>query len=120
MKKALLVFGLLLSILVACDDIVEVVDISNQKVVALAPVNNAVLDTLPNTFTWEALEDAETYHLQVSTPSFESATQIVIDTVLMKTNFTKVLPVNTYEWRIRAENSGYSTVYTKESFSVEK
>ena len=110
----------LLMITIACEDITEVDDISDKTITVLAPTNNAILDTLAATFTWEALEEAETYYLQVATPNFEHATQIVIDTLLVKTSYTKLLPINSYEWRIRAENSGYKTAYTQHHFSIEE
>ncbi|GAA3553924.1 hypothetical protein GCM10022395_01830 [Snuella lapsa] len=107
-------------VMIACDDIIEVEDISNESVVLLAPINEAVLDTLGTTFTWEPLAFADSYLLQVATPSFESASKIVIDTTITKTSFSKLLKVNAYQWRVRAENSGYHTDYSKQSFSVEK
>ena len=110
----------LLVTVIACDDIIEVEDISSKTVTILAPTNNAILDTLTTTFTWEALEGAESYYLYVATPNFENATQIVIDTLLVKTNYSKLLPINSYEWRIRAENSAYKTNYTQQSFAIEE
>ncbi|WP_052143794.1 hypothetical protein [Wocania ichthyoenteri] len=118
MKRISILFVILLSA-IACDDIIEVEDISDKTVQILAPTNGAILDTLTTTFTWDALEAAESYHLQVVTPSFENANQIVADTLLVKTSFSKLLPINTYEWRIRAENAAYKTSYTKQSFTIE-
>jgi len=119
MKQIKYAFCLLITA-IACDDIIEVEDISDNTVNILAPTNGTVLDTLTTTFTWEALESAEHYYLQVATPSFENANQIVADTLLVKTSFSKLLPVNSYEWRIRAENSDYNTNYTQQSFSIEE
>lgn len=105
---------------VACDDIIEVEDISEKEVIMLAPINNAILDTIAVTFTWEALEDAEQYHLQIATPNFENAQQIVKDSVLVVTSFFTSLDTKDYEWRIRAENSGYSTKYSQQRFKIEE
>lgn len=105
---------------VACDDIIEVEDISNREVVVLAPSNHVVLSVSDVLFTWSPLEDVETYHLQITTPSFESAQQIVKDTTLTTTSFSTTLSFKDYQWRVRAENSGYQTNYTTNSFSIEE
>ncbi|WP_142785726.1 hypothetical protein [Changchengzhania lutea] len=119
MKRYLGVFCLSL-FLVSCDDIIGVPDISEKKVVVLAPTNNAILDTVAVVFTWEALEDAEMYHIQVAKPTFEDALQIVKDSLLTGTSFSTSLNTKSYEWRVRAENSGYNTKYTKQGFSIEE
>ncbi len=118
MKRIALFISIVISI-IACEDITEIEDISDKTVTILAPTNNAILDTLITTFTWEAIEDADNYYVQVATPNFEQATQIVIDTLLANTSYSKLLPANSYEWRVRAENSGYKTGYTQQHFSIE-
>lgn len=112
----LIIFGLCLS---GCDDIIEVVDISNNDVAILAPTDRSVLNTTSVNFTWNPIENAESYHLQIATPSFENATQIIEDTLITKTNYSKTLEATNYQWRIRAENSEYQTVYATTSFSIE-
>lgn len=112
----------------ACEDIIEVVDISKETVTVLAPTNHSVIGTTDVTFTWQHdIEGAENYHLQVATPTFENASQIVvdtlipiIDTLIPKTSFTKTLDAKDYEWRIRTENANYQTIYTTISFRVEE
>ena len=104
----------------ACEDIIGVKDISNSAVKVLAPTNNVVLnDTLIN-FTWEVVEDAEQYHIQVATPSFANALQIEKDSTLVGTSFSTTLGVKVYEWRVRAENSDYKTAYSIQSFKIEE
>lgn len=118
MKKIILIICIGF-ITIACEYITEVEDISNKSVTILAPTNNSVINT-EAIFTWEALDDAENYHIQIATPSFENASQIVLDTLIEKTNQTKSLPIGSYEWRVRAENSEYVTIYTKQHFTVEE
>ena len=110
-----IVFGLIFS----CEDIIEVEDISNQRVVILAPTNNSVLTQNDVTFSWNSLEEASGYHLQIATPNFENATQIVIDSLVTTTNLLNTLSAGDYQWRVRAQNSEYETSYTTQSFSVE-
>ena len=105
---------------ISCDDIIEEVDISNTLITILAPTNNSILDTTIVTFSWNTHKDIETYRLQIATPDFENATQIVLDTLVSKTNHTQTLDYKDYEWRIRGENSVYQTEYTINSFIVEE
>ena len=110
---------LLLVITWGCDDIIEIEDISGDVVSVLAPADASVLSITEINFSWNAVEDAEQYKLQVATPTFESATQVVLDTTITATNFTETLSTGAYQWRVRAENSGFQTGYTTQSFTVE-
>ncbi|SFZ93399.1 hypothetical protein SAMN05428642_103111 [Flaviramulus basaltis] len=118
MQKVILLFILGFGF-IACDDIIEVVDISNKSVSILAPTENSAIDITLVTFSWNPVEDAESYHLQIATPSFENAIQILEDTLITKKNFTKTLEAANYQWRIRGENSNYQTPYVTTGFSVE-
>ena len=111
---------LLLSFLTSCEEIIEVEDISNSTVIVLAPTNAATLVITDINFSWEAVEDAERYKLQIATPNFESANQIALDTTITATSFNQTLELGNYEWRVRGENSGYQTPYTIQSFSIEE
>jgi len=111
----LVMFGLLLS----CDDIIEVEDISNQRVIILAPTEASVLNQNDITFSWNVLEDATNYRLQIATPDFENATQILVDSLMTTISFSNTLSDGDYQWRVRAQNSDYQTPYTTQSFSVE-
>lgn len=93
-------------------------DISDSVVAILAPANNAELSIGTQTFTWNPVEGAEEYVIQIATPDFENATQIVLDLNTTETSMTKDLIVNDYQWRIKAMNSGSETTYTTNSFSV--
>ncbi|PRP65876.1 hypothetical protein [Nonlabens agnitus] len=113
--KWLLVFFVFAS----CDDIIEVEDIEDERVEILAPSENAVLMEGSITFSWDELEGADSYNLQIAEPNFNSARQVVLDTTLTTTSFSQELMVGAYEWRIRAENFGYITNYTTTSFEVQ-
>jgi len=114
--KLVCVLSFVLSI-AACEYITEVENISEKTVTVLAPKNDTVIDSIA-IFTWEALDDAENYHVQVAKPSFENASQIVVDTLVVKTSYSKALTTGSYEWRVNAENSEYKTVYSTQNFSV--
>ncbi len=112
----IILFGVMI---LACDDIIEVEDISERTVTVLAPTDESILTITDVNFSWSEVEDSEKYRLQIATPDFETATQIVLDTTIVFTNFTKTLDLGNYEWRIRAENSDYQTAYTTQRFSIE-
>ncbi len=118
--KKFVVFLIIGIHLVSCEEIIEITDISSEHVTVLAPLDNTTLTSKSVTFTWEAMEEVEGYHLQIATPSFANALQIVKDSTLTTTNFLTTLDFNDYEWRIRAENSGYTTVYITQRFSIEE
>jgi len=114
-------FYILISCLcLTCDDIIEVEDISQHTVVVLAPTNDSILAEGNITFSWDAVKDAERYKLQIATPGFENAAQIILDSTVTITNFSKALELGDYEWRVRAENSEYQTTYNTQNFTVEE
>ena len=117
--KYKIVLLLLALITFSCEDIIEVPDISQKVVVVLAPTEDVVINETNINFSWNTVEDADTYKLQIATPNFEEATQIVLDTTITNTNFTKTLDLGSYQWRVRAENSDYQTNDTTQSFTVE-
>ncbi|MDD7886045.1 hypothetical protein [Flavivirga sp. 57AJ16] len=104
--------------IMGCEHITEVVDISDKTVIGLAPKSNTVVTDKDVVFTWDAVEDAENYKLQIATPNFENAAQIVTDSTMAVTSFTKTLSPGHYEWRVRAENSGYVTAYASYEFTL--
>ena len=116
MKHYLLILAALF--LCACEDIIGVEDISEETVVTLAPANEAVLTQDSVVFSWDTMEDAEAYRIQVARPAFENATQIVLDSLVTSSSFSQVLESGEYHWRVRAENSGYTSRYTTNSFTI--
>lgn len=118
MKKSI-IYLLLIFLSQSCEDIIEVPDISQKAVVVLAPTEDVVINETNINFSWNTVEDADNYKLQIATPNFEAAIQMVLDTTITNTNVTKTLDVGSYQWRVRAENSDYQTNYTTQSFTVE-
>ncbi|MCB4797232.1 fibronectin type III domain-containing protein [Neotamlana laminarinivorans] len=110
---------IIIFVCISCDDIIEVSDISNQRVNILAPKSGTVIETTTVNFSWEAIIEAESYNLQIATPSFSNAQQILLDSLVTTTSFEHQLDYGDYQWRVRAENSAYQTAYTEQSFSVD-
>ena len=121
-------FFLLVSIVClysACDDIIEVNDISNSEVMILAPKEGSIVTSNTINFNWEGVEDATGYNIQIAQPTFENAFQILLDSLIeqdtlgfSRTNLNYKLLNGNYQWRIKAHNSGYSSNYYSFSFSV--
>ncbi len=120
MMKTSIPFSLLaLFFVMSCDDIIEVEDISNKTVTILAPTNNSMLTIDDVSFTWQTVEDAERYTIQIATPDFENAIQVVLDSTTTTTNISKTLSSGNYQWRVKAKNSDYETPYTTQNLSIE-
>lgn len=118
MKKAILI--LLIFVTFSCDDILEIDDISKENIILLAPANGVSIFNDQVSFSWEAVEEADEYQLQVAKPSFEEAIEIIADTTLSQRTYTQSFEIGDYEWRVRALNSGYKSKYTTRRFTVEE
>lgn len=118
MRKSIFSYCLLI-LCMSCSDVVLVDDISGENIRVLAPTDGALLNENIVTFTWEQVEDAEWYAIQIAKPNFAEALQIVTDSTIIGLNFTKVLELGEYQWRVRGENSEYHTGYSTQSFAIE-
>lgn len=126
MKKAISNMGsikvvlaiLLVITFLSCSEILIEKDISDSTVELVAPVNNAQFLSTSVTFTWNNVDDATEYQLQIAKPNFASPMQIVLDTVISTTSFTQQLAIGGYEWRVRAINSSYHTAYSSRFVTV--
>jgi hypothetical protein len=109
---------LIVAVFFSCEAIF-VEDISDTEVVLLAPSNKTILNLDTIRFDWEKIDKATSYTFQLASPSFENANQIIVDTIT--TSFQLTLPLNEgdYEWRVKASNSEFETLYTTNSLIVE-
>ena len=127
MSLRYLTIALICSIgLFSCEDILEVPDISGQSVNLLAPSNGTVLYANTINLTWEEVLEATGYRIQVASPNFESAAQIVLDSVVemdtlgyLPTQLEQNLFNGNYKWRVKAFNSGFETAYSSNVFQVD-
>ena len=125
MRKTPGIFVLMMAaVIAACEDILEIPDISNQTVEILAPLNETVLSDSVVTVSWNDVTDAEGYTVQIATPNFENAAQILLDSTMILdstfvgTHVTQVLGNGDFEWRVQAFNLNYSTTFSQATFSV--
>lgn len=94
----------------ACHDIIER-SLSESEMKLLAPVNALQTASYQQTFWWEEQHGALGYRLQIASPSFDSISKIIIDTLVMKDKFIYTLEPGNYEWRVRAENGSSRSAY---------
>ena len=125
LKKLLLCLLTAAILALGCEDILEVPDISNQTVSILAPTEGSVITTNAISFNWEEVKDATAYEIQLATPNFENAVQLVLDSIVevdsldqIKTRINQDLFNGNYQWRVKAMNSDYETAYTSSGFQV--
>ncbi len=121
MKKVnyIYLFSILsLFIFFSCEEILIEKDISEETVELIAPVNNAQFLSTGVTFTWNGVENATEYQLQIAKPNFANPLQIVVDTLITSTSFSQQLAVGEYEWRVRASNSSYNTSYSSRFITI--
>jgi len=104
-------------ILLSCDDIF-VEDITGFTFQLQSP--SPGLKTTGNQikFRWEEVPGASSYQLEVVTPGFATAHKLVFDTLLETNVCDTIMHTGTYEWRVKAMNSAYSTGYFMSSFSI--
>lgn len=118
MKKLVFFLIPVLALLPGCEEILMEGDISGESVVLTAPVNNAQFFSTGITFTWDVVEDATGYRIQIARPGFDAPLQILSDETVTTTSFTFQLTPGVYQWRVKALNSSYGTLYTTRSFTV--
>lgn len=93
-------------------------DISDETVKLLSPLSGISTDIATQNFWWEKIENAEYYHFQIVSPSFDSTEILLKDTVVTADQFNLTLFPSRFEWRIRAENSAFQTGWSTGKLTV--
>lgn len=127
MKSKVLNFRFLLHVLyfvlvggvISCTDIVDV-NISSHTVNLLTPPDSLIFMQTTIGFKWNEVADADSYTLQIVSPSFAHPIQWITDTTLKLTGASLSLPAGEYEWRVKASNFSFSTAFSSRSFSIIK
>ena len=94
------------------------IDISNDSILLISPVENQSDSLQKKTFVWEELEGAKHYRLQIVSTSFDSILSYVLDSAVSATSYSISLTPNTYEWRVRGENDDYNSVWSTRKLIV--
>ncbi len=117
-------FLIIVFALIGCEELLEVQDISDERMILLAPSDSSEVTQSNVNFTWNEILEATRYRVQVAQPSFLEASQIVLDTMVavdstyIGPSLEKNLLDSPYEWRVKALNSDFETEYTTHSFTV--
>lgn len=117
LKNLYLVFAIMI-FTISCDEVIFEQDISESNLKILAPTNGSSVVSGNISFNWEPVTDANNYQIQIATPNFANAKQIVLDSTISNTSFSRQLLANNYEWRIRAKNSAFETSYFTNTLKV--
>lgn len=115
-KKCLALLVTLLS-LISCSDIIEPT-LEKEKINILAPTDTLSIQ-YTQTFTWEKVENASYYQIQIASPNFTSAQRIVVDTNNTSNTFKITLSPDRYEFRIRAYNNSSHSDWTYRSLKID-
>ncbi|WP_109301633.1 hypothetical protein [Aquimarina sp. AU474] len=118
MKKHIVYSLFLIIPFFGCEEAFIEKDLSDDTIAIVAPRDGSEIEDSSINFSWEGVDQATSYRLQIARPNFENAAQIVEDTTVTATNFNVSLTKNSYEWRVRAQNSGSTTAYALAGFSV--
>ncbi len=95
------------------------IDISEDSVVLVSPVDNQS-DSLQNKmFVWEELEGAKNYRLQIVSTGFDSVLNFVLDSPVAVTSYSISLNPNQYEWRVRGENDDFNSLWSTRKLTIE-
>ena len=104
---------------ISCDDIFEE-DITDDEVFLLAPASGVlVMQDSTITFSWDFLDGATEYQIQIVSPSFDAASKLLLDSITTENKVGLSLPSGRYEWGVRGFNNGYSTIFFVNDFIVE-
>lgn len=98
----------ILIIFTACNDIIET-DISEETPVIILPQDGAIVPEFA-TFSWEKMEGAKQYRLQIRTPEFENPVSVTYDTTVTKTTLNLLLESGMYEYTLIALNNGFESL----------
>ncbi len=98
-----------LILFLSCDDILEE-NLTDDLVTPIAPTEGSIITNNLVNFSWNPLEGADDYRLQLSNASQNNV--ILLDSLIHGTSFQYPLEPGTYQWRIRGENFAYETAYS--------
>lgn len=104
--------------LYSCEEIIMEEDLTDEDLVVLAPSDNVGFNSTSITFSWQALEGANSYVLQIAKPNFDNAVEILLNTEIEETSYTQQLNIGNYQWRIKAKNNSYETPFITRNFTI--
>lgn len=100
-----------------CEDIVED-DLSTLKVLLVSPSDSIETTIVSQTFIWERLKDVISYRLEIASPSFDRAEQMLVYLELDTTIYKTTLFPGEFEWRVIAINGSSTSQDNKRSLTI--
>nr|WP_319511365.1 hypothetical protein [uncultured Draconibacterium sp.] len=92
--------------------------LSDKSVEILLPTEGLIIDDSNVSFLWEEVKGANSYHIQIVSPSFDNPVKLVYDQQLESNHFEIELEGGEYEARIRATDGTTNTPYSNVKFGV--
>ena len=105
--KLILYCSLFCLFLSGCEDIF-LKDISDKQVAVISPVADTFSEGEKILFSWEPMEGAEKYHIEVASPSFDAGS-LLFDTSTDTTRVELSLYEGKYQWSVYGSNYGYKS-----------
>jgi hypothetical protein len=97
------------STVTSCHKLIISESLESKQIKLLAPADKLETSKSGQVFWWEPVSGATEYTLVVVSPSLLKLDQIVLDTAIAKTSFTKELEVGKYEWCVKASDGKVTT-----------
>jgi hypothetical protein len=96
----------------------SIININNQELLLSAPLDEDTSNNLSATFKWQSLFGADSYRFEIATSSDFSA---FIYSQVVKENRLNYMLDNegSYNWRVRAQNNGSTSLYSQRSFFID-
>ena len=111
------VFTVFSFVLAGCSEFFEE-DISDKEITLLSPGEGIETEIATQTFWWEKLENTQDYRLQIVSPSFEDAENVIADTLVSGDKYKITLYPGSYEWRVRGENNAYVSKWKSRHLTI--
>ncbi|GAO31950.1 hypothetical protein JCM15548_14365 [Geofilum rubicundum JCM 15548] len=93
-------------------------DIADEELVILAPADGTTTEVLTHTFWWSTIVGADSYRLQIVSPSFDETEVLLLDSLLDSDKFVETLYPGQFQLRVRGENNGYVTEWAYSSLII--
>ncbi|WP_146198854.1 fibronectin type III domain-containing protein [Pararcticibacter amylolyticus] len=119
MKGLMMTAGILILVCLftSCSEFIEE-SIEDETVHLNAPADSAESNKYLQSFWWDPVEYARSYRIQIVRPSFDHAEELILDSLTKDAHYSYTLEPGTYQWRVRAENSGSKTGYSTHTLIV--
>lgn len=99
-----------------CEDIF-LRDISDDRVAIISPAGSTLPDGEKVVFSWDRMDGAEKYHIEVASPSLDGGSYLY-DAITDTTRVEISLSAGEYQWSIYGYNLGYESMKTVRSFEI--